>query len=299
VKVANDGLTLWYGTPDALAPPADGAARRGLSVTVAARPPSPDNAVRIYYRVDRGIVRMLAARDLGTDYASQVQYFRADFPPFLDGQIVEYGSVLSCAGRQAPAASYGSLLPSRFRLADPTDAEGAPPEQPAEEPFGRSPRFVPRLEFVASVITKISSQSDTIGPTPDGLRINYYLAGGDVRGPRLNGKDLPRGGDMLTIRQDGIAIIDVRCVYLMSDGAAIGADISGCIDLGPDGYERALGGDFPAVASLQLAPTLIAADSRYLWLNRCQFTGVGEVRVTTSIVTYDLFAVHNDVPSGV
>lgn len=297
MKATHDGLTLWYGTPDAPAPPEEGASRSGLSLTVATRPPNPLNGVSVTYRVDGGIVRTVPAGETWTDYASDVQYFRAAFPTFTNGSAVEYAPVLTCGGRQAPSPSTARSYSSRFQLS-------SHPPAPAAAPSLRSPggqvgqRFLPEFEFIASVTTRIANQKDVIGETPEGIQINYYLAGGEICGPRINGVDLPRGGDLLTVRRDGIAVLSVRCVYMLDDGVPIGALIPGWIDLGPDGYAEAARGNFPDSASLWLAPNLYVADGRYQWINRSQFVGLGRVSVPALTVTYDIFAVRASMRSN-
>jgi Protein of unknown function (DUF3237) len=41
---------------------------------------------------------------------------------------------------------------------------------------------------------------EIIGPVPEGIRVNFYVTGGTIEGPRLRGTTLPVGGDWLTIR---------------------------------------------------------------------------------------------------
>jgi Protein of unknown function (DUF3237) len=77
------------------------------------------------------------------------------------------------------------------------------------------------LEHIFSFTVNIS-EPEVIGPVPEGLRINGYIAGGEVSGPRLSGKLRAVGGDWLTIRKDGVAIIDVRATIEVHDGALIG-----------------------------------------------------------------------------
>lgn len=51
---------------------------------------------------------------------------------------------------------------------------------------------------------------EVIGPVPEGIRLIFYVTGGEVRGPRVNGKLRPVGADWFTVRADGVAILDVR-----------------------------------------------------------------------------------------
>ena len=83
---------------------------------------------------------------------------------------------------------------------------------------------------------------EVIGPLPEGIRVNVYATGGEVRGPRLQGKIRPVGGDWLTVRQDGVGILDVRATIELHDGALIYITYTGVIDLGADGYQQFLQG---------------------------------------------------------
>lgn len=116
----SDGLTLWYGTPEAPSP-FDGEVvpRAGVSLVIGVHPASPANAVRVLYRVDRGFIQTVPGRELRTDYAREAQYFAAAFPRFVTGSRVEYLPVLSCAGRQVPPPHLATRLRSYFYLESP------------------------------------------------------------------------------------------------------------------------------------------------------------------------------------
>jgi hypothetical protein len=295
VKASHDGLSLWYATPDTPVPPDDGAPRSGLSVTVAAHPPSPSNRVGVTYRVDGGPQRMVSAYSQRTDFARRVQYFCANLPALPSGNVVEYAPHLSCGGRRVAAGTPQAPFPSQFTLAPVTAPAPVVLDSPTRSP-SPSQRYAPYLEFLCAVTSQYSTHADVIGETPEGLRVNYYLDGGTVVGPRINGRALPGGGDSLAIRPDGVALVSVRATFETIDGALIGADIDGILDLGSDAQARAQRGDFPKIAALQLAPKLITADSRYLWLNRLQLLAVGQVRLEESTVAYDLFGVRTASP---
>lgn len=97
----------------------------------------------------------------------------------------------------------------------------------------------------------------------------------------------------MTIREDGIGIIRVRASIATEDGAMLSADYSGVLDFGHDGYKRALAGDFPPLPTIQLAPRFITGSQKYLWLNRLECVGVGQVRMSDLTVQYDLFGIRN------
>lgn len=117
MNLTNDGLTLWFGTPDAPGP-YDGEVvpRAGASLIVGVHPAHPTNRIVVSYRVDQGIVQMVPGREVRTDHARGIQYFVVSFPRFVSGESVEYWPVLGCGGRQVPAPQYAARCRGRFRL---------------------------------------------------------------------------------------------------------------------------------------------------------------------------------------
>ena len=57
-----------------------------------------------------------------------------------------------------------------------------------------------------------------LSAVPDDIRINFYVTGGEVWGPKCKGKLKPVGGDWLILRRDGCAVLDVRAC--LADGTA-------------------------------------------------------------------------------
>lgn len=122
------------------------------------------------------------------------------------------------------------------------------------------------------------------------IRINFYVTGGEIWGPRLQGKLLPIGGDWLTLRPDGMAVLDVRAVLESHDGAHIDVSYNGLIDMGVDGYAKFLKGEIPAAVKIHAAPRMRTAHPSYTWLNRLQMINIGEGRLQQNEVTYDVYA---------
>lgn len=54
-----------------------------------------------------------------------------------------------------------------------------------------------------------------------GQRRIVTIAGGEVSGPRLNGRILPGGADWLTLNHEGVAILDARYAIETHDGAIV------------------------------------------------------------------------------
>jgi hypothetical protein len=127
---------------------------------------------------------------------------------------------------------------------------------------------------------------------PEGLRWNVPVTGGEVTGPRVFGKLRPLSGDWLTIRQDGVAILDVRATIETNDSALIYCVYSGTMDRGEDGYERALQGPpQTAPTPIRISPRFHTSHPNYLWLNRLHCLGIGSTIPERHEVAYDVYAV--------
>jgi hypothetical protein len=133
---------------------------------------------------------------------------------------------------------------------------------------------------------------EVIGALPDGLRLNFYITGGEITGPKVWGKVLPVGADWVRIRRDGIGLIDVRAVFETQDGALIYVTLDGTTDLGEDAYERTLAGTPPQGAiRFRTSPRFHTAEPKYVWLNRLHCLGIGEAHFDQAYVGYDVYAV--------
>ncbi len=149
----------------------------------------------------------------------------------------------------------------------------------------------PELEYLFSYAAVLQAP-EVIGPVPEGIRVNFYVKSGTVQGPRLRGSLVPAGGDWLTIRRDGMAMLDVRITLKTDDDALIYMTYPGLGDLGADGYERFLRGELPPTLALRTAPTFRTAAPQYAWLHRLLCVSSGEADFGRSEVRYDVFAVH-------
>ena len=148
-----------------------------------------------------------------------------------------------------------------------------------------------RLEHIMSYNAKLG-EPEVIGPLPEGLRVHVYVTEGAVTGPRVVGKLRPVGGDWLTIRTDGVGVLDVRATIETHDGALIYLSYGGVVDLGPDGYEQFAQGKLPASGTaIRMSPRFYTAHPDYLWLNRLHCLGIGQAFLERSEVAYDVYAV--------
>jgi hypothetical protein len=137
MKFEHDGLQLWYGTPDAPAPDQSIEADTTIPITVAAFPADPSNHVEVIYRINRGSTRRQTTTWWRND-SSGTQYFTARLGPFRPRDLVEYGAICHCAGRQVPSIKEATKLPSLFHV---TNGE-TPSQTPAPRTVVRAPAAV-------------------------------------------------------------------------------------------------------------------------------------------------------------
>jgi hypothetical protein len=146
-----------------------------------------------------------------------------------------------------------------------------------------------QLEHICAYWATLSAP-EVIGPLAEGIRVHVYVTDGQVFGPKMRGRIRPVGGDWLSLRPDGIGVLDVRATLELSDGALVYTTYNGIADLGPDGYQRFLAGDPPPTVPLRITPRYHTGHPSYLWLNRLQCVGIGEVDMSLMRVTYDIYA---------
>lgn len=134
-----------------------------------------------------------------------------------------------------------------------------------------------QFEHIFSVLVRLHSPPEIIGPVPQGLRMNHYIAGGEVNGPKLRGRIRAVGGDWLTLRPDGVLLLDVRTTLETEDGALVAVSFTGLSDLGEDAFGKFQRGEAPEKISYRAAPRFETAHPAYQWLNRLFALAVGEV----------------------
>jgi hypothetical protein len=151
--------------------------------------------------------------------------------------------------------------------------------------------FAYQLEHIFSYHISVTPP-EMVGPVPDGMRLNFYITGGEITGPKVVGKVRPSGADWVKVRRDGIGLIDVRAVFETNDGALIYVTVDGTTDLGENGYEQIVAGMPPLGATLfRTFPRFHTAHPQYLWLNRLHCLGIGEAHFDHFRVGYDVYAV--------
>jgi hypothetical protein len=149
-------------------------------------------------------------------------------------------------------------------------------------------RYPAKLEYVLSYNASLAPP-EVIGPLPEGIRVNFYVTGGLFKGPNIKGKVRPVGGDWLTLRKDGIGILDVRATMETDDGALIYIAYTGTLDLGPTGYKDFAEGKLPEFIKLTVASRMHTANPKYEWVNRSQYVQFGEFERDKLLVRYDVY----------
>jgi Protein of unknown function (DUF3237) len=288
VKLTNEGLSLWYGTPDAPAPFDDEVvARRGASLLIGVHPANPTNAVLVRYRTNGGTVQTVPGREVRNDYNRNVQYFAVIFPAFPTGDLVEYSPLLTCAGRQVPSAHLADRFRSKFRL----EAPQAVAAQPVRvESTARQPHFDTGLTFVGTVALQFESPQ-FIGETPWGMRVNLVVREGTFAGKGFKGRLLEASSDNMLVRRDGMGVVRMRAAVATDDGAILDIESGGYVDFGADGYRRAVAHDLPDRSPVVVSPLISTRHPKYSWLGRLQCVGVGQTHLDEGQASYDVYAV--------
>ena len=148
------------------------------------------------------------------------------------------------------------------------------------------------MEYVMSYIAMLD-QPQVIGPVAEGLRLNINVTGGTVDGPKIKGKFIPVGADWLTVRTDGVSVLDVRATIQTDDNALIYLYYIGLADLGPDGYKNFMEGAPPPPEGIDIRtnPWFQTAHPNYQWLARGFFVEVGKAFLDKGEVCYDIYQV--------
>jgi hypothetical protein len=286
---ARDGSVLRWGEADRPGPPQVVSPGAAASVTVAVSPVRPGHAVTVEYRVNGGPVRQAIGLIEPRVHDLNARMFRAVLPG-QSGGVVEFLPVLCFAGQPISPRLRESAEPHRYQVGRAAgQVEAADPSSLPSAASAGQPRWAWGTKFLGSV--RIILRKEWIGAMPDGLRIDWYVKEGSFAGPGLNGVVLPGAADWMRIRSDGVAIVNVQACLEMRTGARIYCAYGGIIDLGPDGYARALRDEFDPLPPLVVTPTFTTADKQLAWLNRSQCIGVGRVDPKALRADFDVYVV--------
>jgi hypothetical protein len=289
VRLAHDGLEMWYATPDAPAPDGTTEQRQGVLVTVGVRPANPSNAVSVKYRVDERATETVSAPLVANDPQKRTQYFRAAFPTFWSGETVEYLPVVSCQGRRAPDPATASIFATAFRLSEASAVP--PPRRLDSSPIGPRVVFAANLEHLAHVRVQLVREPELFGETPAGFVINWPPLSGTLDGPAFHARVVPGGEHQTVVRPDGIGILSVSVTIETHDRVLIALRYSATVDFGEDWGVWLPVRNWPPALPVRSQPQMLTSEPRYRWLNRLHCLGIGEVRPREHLYTYDLYAV--------
>jgi hypothetical protein len=194
---------------------------------------------------------------------------------------------LTLQTKETPAAT-AARMPSMHRARDGSVLRWGEADTPAPPDLSGGKL---RWEWDATFLWAgtVAIRKEVIGAMPDGMRINWHVTEGRFVGPRFEGVVLPGGANWLRIRKDGVAIVNVTECLQTRTGARIDCLYDGILDLGADGYARAMRGDFGILPPFVLAPTYATADKELAWLNRAQCIGVGRVDMKALRAEYDVY----------
>ena len=231
-------------------------------------------------RRDGGPAYTVRATPDAASVGTASQWFSTQLPVLDPGRRIDYRIDLMRMGQRL-----ASLPRDRSWLTVIGDPQPAPAETASR--VEGVPRWGYEMDFFAALT--ITFREEVIGETPEGFRANFFVVDGTVIGPKISARIRPEGGDWLCVRRDGVAVVNVRITYELSDGGLILEECGGRLDLGPDGYTLAASGAFSGRAPFYATPTWSTAQPGWTWLNRCQGVEVGWVDGRRNQVQGDIY----------
>jgi Protein of unknown function (DUF3237) len=287
-RLASDGSALWWGSVDTPGPPEIVAPGAGAPVLAAVSPTRPGHSVAVEYRVNGGPVREAIGVIEPRVHDANARIFRAVVPGQSSG-LVEFLPVLRFAGQPISARLAESEQPSRYQVggAKPVATSDSPPRTTPRSADGARWRW--EAKFLGGATIKL--RKEVIGVVSDGFRIIWHFEEAPFVGPLLEGRFLPGAADWMRIRPDGVAIVQVQGCIETRSGARVYTTYGGNLELGRDGYARALRGEFDPWPPFVCAPTYATADKELEWLNRAQCLIVGRVDMKALTVESDAYLI--------
>jgi hypothetical protein len=287
-RQASDGSALWWGGADTPVPSHIVAPGTGAPIMVAIAPMRPGHSVAVEYRVNGGPVReAIGALEPRVNNAA-ARIFRAVLPGQTDG-LVEFLPVLRFAGQPISARLSESAECSQYQVGYCAASAEASPLPPKTALGVSESRWPWDATFLGACTIQL--RKEVIGAMADGLRINWRFEEARFVGPVLEGAFLPGAADWMRIRPDGVGMVQVVGCIETCTGARVYTSYGGVVDLGRDGYARALRGESDPFPPFVGAPTYATADKALEWLNRAQCLVVGRVDMKALRVEYDAYAI--------
>ncbi|MCF0137561.1 MAG: DUF3237 domain-containing protein [Oscillospiraceae bacterium] len=147
-------------------------------------------------------------------------------------------------------------------------------------------------EYLFSYAADVDPDFEMYDPSAHGFRLNGYIVGGKVWGPKVNGRLRAVGADWCTGNPNGIQNVNVRTTILTDDGAKIYMTYVGRNDIGDhEAFEKYKKFVFPEQVRNAICFHLETDDPRYEWANRTFIYGFGMAKFTDPVVVrYDVYA---------
>src|SRR4051794_18681064 len=182
MRFENDGMALWYGTPDAPAPldtvsAATGSNQANVDLTIAVQPASASNSVFVRFSINGGPPQTITAAFVQHDVFQKAQYFTVTFPTLQVADKVDYIAVCQCPGRQVPDKEQAGQLVSWFVIvptasaskpqltSSKTRSEVAPSAAKELEPTPISDDVAAQISLVATASTPQFPEPPASAPT--------------------------------------------------------------------------------------------------------------------------------------
>lgn len=153
-----------------------------------------------------------------------------------------------------------------------------------------TPPPAPGLEYALTVALELDHENGAVRTRQMSSSLAYGfigVKGGWFRGPRIQGRALPGGGDWPTIRGDGIAIFDASYILQAEDGTNIrlhnrGIRVDPALRVDGEGFKPGEARPFhePTNIYFRTTPLFDVEAGPHHWLAERVFVGIGE-RVPT------------------
>lgn len=260
-------------------------------INISITPYSLGHPVILEYRANNGAVQSAHALPAPADPSSKTRQFQAVLPNGARSNV-EHNPVLLLNGKPISPrlgintqATIHSNTAQRGLMAAGFNANSsaAMPSDASAFRWGWSANFLGSL--------KARLRKELVGPTPNGLRINWHVIEGNFVGADFQARILPGATDWMRILPNGIGFVDVKATFGTNDGSIIYGTYSGVFDLGPEGFKKALDNDPDPNPPVVVTPIYETAAPKLAWLNRLQCIGVGRVDMQALEVSFDVYRI--------
>jgi hypothetical protein len=148
-----------------------------------------------------------------------------------------------------------------------------------------------RMDFLFSFRIRMDEQTAPPIETPEGLKFDGSITGGEFAGPELIGHVKPAAGaGSLLVKPNGVAVVELRFTMESGDGAVIDGVHHGLIDFGPTGFEEIRNKRMPTEVDGRVTARYQTSHPKYEWLNRTQCVGAIETDFESLCIKQSIFA---------